>query len=174
VTTRRQLVETAYHEAGHAVASIDLDFPFTEAVINQDGSGHVGPGVRLPRHWGHHFSPYGRDRVEDQIVMFAAGPLAETHLTGRTLDGLRLTLFPRNDWSYIKFRYDALEPSTDIEWLILRSRALVVRRWREIEFVATALVEHSRLTAAEVIEHVELACVKGPTSKSNDESDHAS
>jgi hypothetical protein len=94
LSTRRRLVETAYHEAGHAVASIDLGFRFTEAVVNQDGSGYVGPGVRLPRHWDH-FSPHGRERTEDQIVMFAAGPLAEARLTGQHLDALRLGQFPR-------------------------------------------------------------------------------
>ena len=160
MTDRRGLVETAYHEAGHALASIDLDFPFIEAVIKLDGSGSVGPGVRLPRYWGH-----GRDRVEDQIVMFAAGPLAETRLTGRTsrsLNSLTESLFPRNNWSAIKLRYDALEPKTDLDWLIGRSRVLVVRRWREIEFVASSLVERSRLTSAEVLEKIERAITAKP------------
>lgn len=150
----RRLVETAYHEAGHAVASIDLGFRFTEAVIKQDGSGHVGPGVRLPRHWGHHFSPHGRERAEDQIVMFAAGPVSEARLTGRRVDVLRQSQIPRSDWSNIQFRYEALRPDSELEWLMQRSRVLVARRWREIEFVATALVDASQLTADEVVEQI--------------------
>lgn len=154
VPDRQRLVETAYHEAGHAVASIDLGFRFTEAVIKQDGSGYVGPGVRLPRHWGHHFSPHGRERTEDQIVLFAAGPLAQVVLSGRGTDALRQAQMPRSDWGNIKLRYDALQPDSDLEWLVQRARVLVARRWREIEFVATALAQQSRLTASEVVENV--------------------
>jgi hypothetical protein len=96
--------------------------------------------------------------------MFAAGPLAERHLTGGTLEALKGSLVPRSDWANIKYRFDALQPDVDLEWLLLRSRALVARRWREIEFVATALVEHARLSVAEVIEHVELAHEAGAPS----------
>jgi hypothetical protein len=166
VPARQKLVETAYHEAGHAIASIDLGFRFTEAVIKKDGTGYVGPGVRLPRHWGHHFSPHGRERGEDQIVLFAAGPVAQAHLTGSRLYGLGQPETLRADWSQIKLRYDALEPGADLEWLVQRSRVLVARRWREIEFVATALVQQSRLSAADVVEHVVLAQVAHPPSAS--------
>jgi hypothetical protein len=169
VTTRRQLIATASHEAGHAVACVDLDFPFTEAVTKLDGSGYVGAGVRLPRHWGHHFSPYGRDRAEDQIVMFASSPIAEMRLTGRNLDGLRQTLRRRNDWRYIKDRYDALDPGTELEWLVLRSRVLVARRWREVEFVATALVEQRRLSTSEVFAQIELAQIVQPVPTESDD-----
>ena len=163
MTSRRQLVETAYHEAGHAVASIELGLPFTEAVIKEDGSGYVRPGVRLPRHWGHHFSPHGRERAEAQIVMIAAGPIAEAHLTGRPIDVLTESWFPRRDWGMVKSRYDALQPITHLERLIDESRGLVDRRWRDIEFVATALVEHHTLTAEEVHEQIALAQSKPAT-----------
>ena len=165
---RWQLVETAYHEAGHAVASVELDLPFTEAVLEQDGSGHVGPGVRLPRHWGHHFSAHGRERAEAQIVMIAAGSIAQARLTGRTTDVPTGKLFSPPDWRKVKSHYEALRPTTRLERLIDESRGLVERRWRDIEFVATALVEHGTLTAEDVREQIDLAHIAGTDARSPD------
>jgi hypothetical protein len=152
-----QLVTTAYHEAGHAVASVELGFPYSWAVVVEDGSGYIGPGVRLPRHWGHHFFPHGHERAEDQIVMLASGPLAEERESEQHIDPLRGSLDPRNDWSKVKQRYDVLQPDTDLDALIERSRALIARRWRDVEFVATALVERHRMTSAEVLAEIALA-----------------
>ncbi len=92
-------------------------------------------------------------------MLFVAGPIAEVRLTGRSLDPLVGSVSPHNDWFQVKLRYDALQPDVDLEELIARGLSLVDRRWREIEFVATALVEHLRLTALEVLDQMELARV---------------
>src|ERR1039457_1771641 len=82
------LEKTAYHEAGHAVASVFLFLPFRSVTIkpNKDSLGvvqyrkfseHFWTAVEIKR------TPAIVDKMERHIKSSLAGPIAEQRATGR-------------------------------------------------------------------------------------------
>jgi hypothetical protein len=104
--------------------------------------------------------------------VLAAGSLAQEREPGDHIDPLKGSLDPRNDWSKVKQRYDILQPDAELMVLIERSLALMDRRWRDIEFVATALVERHRLTTEQVLSEIALAHA-GLGSSGDDDPDYS-
>jgi len=150
----KQLLRTAYHEAGHAVAAYTLRLPMQETslVENEDSLGRMAlappPASFQPETW------YGEDRrmerrIEAHIICALAGPAAEAHWAGR-----RSHAGAHDD--YQKAMYLAGWAVSDssgegvrryVAWLQYRAEALVqgARHWPVIEALAAQLLARRRL-----------------------------
>lgn len=137
-----------YHEAGHAIAYLDLGYDFLQVHVDGDGLGAVD--VR----------PQPRD-ARDLLIVTYAGPAAEWTY----VHGAPSPYFPDVD------EWDAESAETDLEgdafdvWQLRPltyasgipdqyERAawdLLSRRWTDVEKVANALTERGTMTYEEVL-----------------------
>jgi hypothetical protein len=161
---RKRLLATAYHEAGHAVVGFHArHMPRLHRVsIVPDPTantlGHVlhHPSPRFVEQLrADHWNAVMQARFYEQIQMLYAGPLAEQRFTGRrnsigasadyhaiTTLGIRHI----GGWGAVTqalFRY-----------LRLSAAAQLTTRWREVEAVAAALVEHRTLRGHDAVAKV--------------------
>ena len=155
--------ETAYHEAGHAVANIALGLHTTRVSIVNEG-GDFGRCFS-PGSAGYHFKNQREFRRigRDQIVATYAGweaevrysPDANQEWSQRDFDSViehsrECAVFPRScknagDEAHMKF----------LRRLQLEAKKLVRDHWAKIEIVAKALLERNELTGAEVEKLIE-------------------
>jgi len=148
----------AYHEAGHAVAHVELRVPFKYVTITPDeaaGSlGHVQandtPAWFDPESntdWRRH-----QLYIEDQIVILWAGPAAEAKLKGRNnWRGSRSDMSTAIDLAfYVYGRTDTVEKY--VSYLRSLATGFVDARWNWlcIERLAASLLERERIHAREV------------------------
>lgn len=154
---RRSLEATAYHEAGHAVASLALGRGVRRVSIVPDlAAGTLGLATNhgLPS-----FRPDVRDdaptqaKAEREILILLAGPAAEERFTGRrnragaagdhaaAAAALALSLCGDED-----------EASAFLAWLVIRGRNLIAApgQWIRVAALARALVDRRELSGAEV------------------------
>ncbi len=85
----KQLTATAYHEAGHPVAAIEVNLPVKEvSIIPNTERNSLGQcsEPKAPR-WlldaEYDVSLRVRDRLERMMIVLLAGPIAEARWTGR-------------------------------------------------------------------------------------------
>lgn len=154
----KQLIATAYHEAGHAVAAHFLELPLRRATIvpnEEEGTaGHVlyrplPQRLREALAYGRP-TPAQRVRAENQVISAFAGPIAERRYYGR-----RNLVGASSDYQQIADFLFALSASDDevtayANWLEQRAISLIETRWRAVEAVATALLERQTLSGSEV------------------------
>ena len=132
---------TAIHEAGHALANLHFGIPFIEVSVFADGSGHVsGMGMSEPRTF---------IEAERFTICRIAGYVAEHIALGCEL------CIKGNDWFAVwtfvrplfrtEHRFEQFTRKMDrrtVKFMQFRQAALVR--------IANALLEHRRLTRAEV------------------------
>lgn len=149
----RELTLAAYHEAGHALAHLDLDLPLYDARIwltrPWRGQRHGDGEVRITRAGGAWNLPIG-----PYLLACLAGPEAEARCVAEDGRGLRVARRDAYHYSrdgdmarvHAKLR-DAPFGLSEVE---AETQEMVGRLWRQVQAVAGALVERGRLTARDI------------------------
>src|SRR6266567_2257192 len=143
------LHRTAIHEAGHAVAAIALGRPFRSVtIVPEDGM----LGYCSLSRWPKNFQPEinddlrTRERLESTIISTLAGEIAERHMCGPSWVDAEADLHMAVDLaSYCVGSNEELEAY--LEWLRIRTEALVRRSKLEIEALAEALLRDKTIQA---------------------------
>ncbi|HME71439.1 MAG TPA: hypothetical protein VKM54_16430 [Myxococcota bacterium] len=143
---------TAYHEAGHAVASFYLDVPGNLVSVTIDPPGN---GLDLTHCQGSIDAKDAANRalVPDLMIQRMAGRQAEERATGRSCrDGAA------DD--YLRAKMEAVDAGIYVEGSTHASafwreqeeqaRRFVDKHWHEIVAVAEALIKHTRLWREDV------------------------
>ena len=146
-------VEVAHHEAGHAVAAFVLNLSIGRKgvrIIPDDDS--LGAAYVLHQLRGNpefEMSPRMHVRLLDYAVMCLAGDAAQKKFNPRRRFAAQGDRHCAVDLlSYISSSNEILELQFKIAHL--RARGLVDVRWKEIEAVASALIERKTLNREEV------------------------
>jgi hypothetical protein len=151
ITRTRALEGTAYHEAGHAVASFELGRGVRRVSIVRDGDqyGHV-LNHQLPRfHPDYNSDGRTRARVEQRVMILYAGGIAEAKHKGhrrRLGDGADQQR-AMNLASYIAGETEELEAY--LRWLWLRTRNLIDLRWAAVGHFAAELLARRHMNGRE-------------------------
>jgi hypothetical protein len=148
---QRQREGTAYHEAGHAVAALELGFRLKRVSINE-GDDHFGTceGHEPPSWLQSDGSVNARTRswIERRIMGLLAGSVAEKRFTGRSNpDGARQDRrCAVNLAEYVCGNDEEIEAY--LAWLKIRTANLLARpeRWAMVEAVAQALLEREAIS----------------------------
>jgi ATP-dependent Zn protease len=170
-TMNATLRATAYHEAGHAVARLELKLRFRHVTIREsdDAAGHI-LFKNMPRsvYEAVEFStPTDAQlgRIEREMIATLAGEAAERKLRGRrNRVGAGLARYPDGTYGVTPGSdYDTLTDfalrvwggheqigSRWLAYLQARAEELIDRRYDWVEAVVAALLEHERLSEDEV------------------------
>jgi hypothetical protein len=150
VTARRSLERTAYHEAGHAVASFALNRAVRRlSVVPGDNS-----EGRVLNHELRNFHPdYERDartlaKVQREIMILLAGGIAQAKFQGHRR-GLGTDQDFRCAYLLAEHMCDSDEESEAlVAWLHERTRLLLNRpwHWRAVQDIARELLGHRELS----------------------------
>ena len=151
------LVATAYHEAGHAVASNRLGFEFRLVTIvpTQEARGSLARNrlkAKLRKLAEGDVTANDMARWHDYILTVLAGGEAQRKFRPSSLRRYMLS----GDYDNIQTTLEALHPQNEqppvLRWLRIRTRNFINRplHWRYVEDVASALLEHRTLTGADV------------------------
>jgi ATP-dependent Zn protease len=151
---RRRLVETAYHEAGHAVACMTLKRPFKRVTIVPEGDslGHI-----LKRNCPKSIRPdivvncRSFRWIEREIICALAGLAAEHRFAGR-----HNWRGAGSDFSHAvdlagNLYFEPAVSSRYLAFMVEQAKCLVAasRVWIEIQAIAAALMERETLSARE-------------------------
>jgi hypothetical protein len=154
VTNR--LRRTAYHEAGHTIASLELGVPIKHVTIVPDASTwghllHLPP--RITNRQLYSLPPFVRDRLERRIVVSLAGREGERLVTGR-YDHRGAA----GDYQFALNLVTQLVGSSEeatayFRWLEVRARQLIRAEHRrpQIDALAAALLEHHEIDSRAAI-----------------------
>lgn len=152
-----QLQASAYRNAGHAVIALHLGLGLQErsiSIVPCDEAAHpgllereyFGAADKDPRHGL-------RQRVEARVMISLAGPAAQQRF-GPSEKG---TAHSEQDHSEALSLLSTISTSDEernayMTWLNVRVRdmLMVPRVWAQVEAVASAFLEHKRLTTREV------------------------
>jgi hypothetical protein len=146
-TTISPRLASAYHEAGHAVASLALGFPFQQVTIVEDEESNGGilhPLYQFQFDMTHRAN---RSAVRDYLVTVLAGHIAEVRYTCSRNDAGASADDERVDsilWDIYGERSE--RHRRDLEQ---RARSLVGQRWSSIQVLAQALLDRHTLTGSE-------------------------
>ena len=147
----------AYHEAGHAVARIELGLPITSASIipKDDSLGRV-VSDNLPRsvyeavEFGSSLTPGQEQRIQKELVAALAGEAAEKRHTGRyNRVGSRQDYRRVDEWANRLHR-----PRTAHLWVrYLQALAadLIEGRWAAVEAIAVLLLDRETLRRSDLL-----------------------
>jgi ATP-dependent Zn protease len=158
--------DTAYHEAGHAVAAFFLGMSIgrngvtivPDKIKQTLGTGHILSQLRERPDVS--VSPRTYVQIENRAVMDMAGDVAEKKFRPRRHYGGQTDLLHASD--LLSCISESNEITTArLNVAVLRARSLVELRRREITAVANALVERKTLTAEQVCEAI-LSCQQHP------------
>ena len=148
--TKKQLRETAYHEAGHAVAAYCCQIRFKEVTIipDEDSLGKLVSSKR-PKSFQPDINQdtKTRLRIERETIVYFAGGIAERKLTGgKRLKGAHVDLSHAIDL-LDRLTGGTRETEAYGNWLFIRAEYLVMHpwNWTAIEALAAELMEHKRI-----------------------------
>lgn len=152
--SERRRQETAYHEAGHAVAAVRLDRPFKSATIVPADDYW---GVVMLKPFGNFHPDYETDlrtldRIERSILVLLAGGYAAKRFTGRyNRVGARQDWRDVHDLAFYRESHPQVLGKY-LDYLVALSKAWVDAplNWVPIKRVAAALLERETLSAKEV------------------------
>ena len=155
----KQLIQTAYHEAGHAVISYELGFNVKRVTIvpGEDSLGHMKPRGYLQLHRLEGKIPTGEQlgRYHDRIVILLAGTEAQRRYNPRSVRNLHRHL-PGSDYQRVNELLMHLhgedEGRAAFRYLKIRARNFVSHEtnWVRIEGLANALLESQTLSGDEM------------------------
>ncbi len=161
-TQQGRLLETAYHEAGHAVAHITLGLGFLRASIAGDESseGRVLGCITQAEFtlWKTEDPDLLEWPFRRQIVAFYAGPIAQAEYSRRSLNAI---LRPTGDGGSdrakavllsSRLRMSEREERAYHAWLIERARSLLSTKFARagLPAIARALIQEGTLPHEEV------------------------
>jgi hypothetical protein len=150
----KEIVATAFHEAGHAIANITLGLGFKYVTIEPDkaaGSlGHMTPND-YPAWFNPEIDKSDRGRLfaEKQILSCFAGDAAEAHWRGRhNWRGMRCDFHQLANLTSYVCGFGGEEEAAYIKWLHIRARNLIVARehWLQVKIVANTLLKQKHIT----------------------------
>ena len=159
-TQRSCVMATAYHEAGHAVASFHVNIATKVVSIKPDGEslGHHSTWSYLTRDERTALEnsdrfEYGATKATQKVinrgVILLGGCAAEKMFTGRrNAVGAASDLDKFNDLTGMLIPGDA-ERLAFQRWLMRRTETLLAEQWNYVEAVAVALRDHTTLTGEE-------------------------
>ena len=164
VSKSNQLWATAYHEAGHAIATIHLRVGIGRLGVSIAPSGDAtGTCHTLKAFSGSpELETTGRMRLgaEKEAIILLAGPAAQRKFRPSSLRNYHGHSDRHRAIELMNcFVGSNRELEAYINWLRIRAEQLVANpfAWRTIEAVAAALFERKHLTAQEV-KDIHLAC----------------
>lgn len=148
------LAETAYHEAGHAVAAWILGLKFKQVTIHPTGRGTLGCITELnaPRWFRPDLQMTPRIRVmaERRILVFFAGKCAQEQYLGK---GVRTGYESDYDAAVAlaaKLCSDSDVADAYLTYCLTAAKAVIRRNWSAVAAVAEALVEVETLSFGQV------------------------
>lgn len=154
----KELMCTAHHEAGHAIAAHFQDIRFRHATIKPNESknslGHVlfkglSKSIFTALDYGE-ISPTKRAHIEKYIICDFAGGIAERKHRGR-YNHIGRTKDMENAMDLaLAISGNRQETEAFLNWLHHRAINLIDKYWWAVEDVAQALLASTHLTEAEV------------------------
>ena len=152
--SKRQIEATAYHEAGHAVAAIEMGFKVSSVSIQPDEFSHGrtvhnNPLYRMNLN-SHEHSDRLRLRVERAVIIALAGPEAQQRYNPRTIrkqdvkDDVDRVMRVLSEFTASN---EELEAYFDL--LRIRTRQLIDLKWDAVQRLSRALCERTALSGAE-------------------------
>ena len=154
-------METAYHEAGHAVVGTLLGGRVLSVTIEPDRLEYPDLAGDIEVEWDH--SRYSPQRLlECEILTALAGPAAEILYQGGELRASTISAW-RSDWAVALAITDGLFPTRDMQMRYLGKCCGALREkmnsdtwwWQAIAEVADLLDAHETLEGEEVAEVVQ-------------------
>jgi ATP-dependent Zn protease len=155
----KHLEATAYHEAGHAVATIELGRAVRRLTIlpdaEQSSRGHCqGTTEGEWFHPAYNSDGRTRARVEQRLMITLAGAIAERHFTGHrnnvgaSADDAKAVGLARS------FCGSTREADAYLGWLAVRTELLITHplHWPTVKALATALLTEKMLSGKRVRE----------------------
>lgn len=143
--TKRQW-ETAYHEAGHAVAAhlLEVRYKYVTIIPDEDSSGHLRP-FALGK--GIEYSLRARQRLEPRIMAALAGPIAAATYRGRQNHRAAASDDHQVTQLAMALTGSSGECEAYIRWLTIRIRDMLTTEtaWWMVEALAAALIERKHI-----------------------------
>lgn len=150
----------AYHEAGHAVAAHEFDMVIEKISIQSDGddAGHViheyGRNMNTALHEG---ECERQIAIEQAAIVALAGEAAQRRFRPESL----VEEHGEGDRESVHFLLGVLVADHDDElrdaWrrvLAIRADRLIALRWKRVEWLAAAILQHTIIEDVDEIRHV--------------------
>jgi len=158
---RISLLETAYHEAGHAVVAWLLGLKFQNVTVKPNIDGTLGCLSKLnaPKWFRPEVEMTARTRVmaERRIVVFFAGRSAQEQFLGKQIRSGFESDYDAGVALAAYFCSDSDVADAYLNYCRTVSRAIVRRYWAEVATIATALAGNETLTFSQVAKLIRLA-----------------
>lgn len=156
MTKTKEMLNTAYHEAGHAVAAFVLHIPIGRdgaTIIPDHNAGSLGTCHilrKLKENPTYATSPRTRARIEDLSVMLMAGDAAQRRFQPRSRYGGHRDIQDAIDLlDYVSSSSEVSNARVRVAFL--EARALVECHWDRIRAVATSLYDKRTLSREDVL-----------------------
>jgi hypothetical protein len=153
---RDNLLITAYHEAGHAIANkvLGLKLRLVTIVPKGDYAGVVkgAIGINVERLRDDDFSVDEVSRWHNEIIVLLAGAEAQKKFRPRSMKPHMVAADNANIQTILENLHPSNERRAIMTWLRVRTRNLInhPKHWRYIEDLAGVLIERPTLTGDEV------------------------
>lgn len=158
----KNLRYTAFHEAGHAVMAVLLKLPFRYVTIVPTAEFLGGCNFRTPsyaqklRLVAQNPNAWDRDRLENEIIFYMGGAIAEKRISGRIEHtGSSSDRRCAADLATAALRYAPPEEvAAYLKYLSVRASNLVnsPEVWEQVMLIAHRLLKSKKLTQTEVKE----------------------
>lgn len=179
IKPRKHTVGTAYHEAGHAVVSLEVGRPVKSVELldlDPDRLGVMTP-YRSPAYWSGLVAGDVPDlwKVVPSVMISFAGQLAEKMRTGRFS---RVGAGADDDWIFSlcgSAAGDHEEQRLMISWLAARTTGMLKTPmvWLKVRLVAAELLEHKKLDSKALRRLCRFPLDRGPDALAEAEADLA-
>jgi ATP-dependent Zn protease len=150
MSSKKALTATAYHEAGHVVAAIELgkSFKYVTIAPGEDSLGHIRTVGWRGATPDIHMDSRMERRIDSHVLWLLAGMAAEwTHSGRRNWRGAGSDFDYAIDVAIHRFPPDTVGKYLD--YMLYRARDFVQTpvNWKRIEAIAAALLTETRLSA---------------------------